>query len=156
MATNETMETLMKRLDALEALVTKEFTPDWRAKGPDKERDIDKYAEARKRKGENRTWGIKETGGDPIIQNSQPTTWIESLIAQGFIAPMIKQVTPDGTQMWFLSNGVDYIANLGVAGNVFVEKAVFKPMPNLRKISRKPDTPSNPVTSLTDDMVEDA
>ena len=62
MATNETMETLMKRLDALEALVTKEFTPDWRAKGPDKERDIDKYAEARKRKGENRTWGIKETG----------------------------------------------------------------------------------------------
>ena len=50
MDTNETMETLMKRLDTLEALVTKEFTPDWRAKGPDKERDIDKYAEARIRK----------------------------------------------------------------------------------------------------------
>ena len=157
MATNETMETLMKRLDALEALVTKEFTPDWRAKGPDKERDIDKYAEARKRKGENRTWGIKETGGDPrIIQNSQPITWMESLIAQGFTAPMIKEVTPDGKQMWFLSNGIDYIANLGVLGSVFVEKATFKPMPNSRKISRKPTTPSETVTSLTDDMVEDA
>tara|TARA_Y100000034_G_C6767939_1_gene342442 strand:+ start:75 stop:545 length:471 start_codon:yes stop_codon:yes gene_type:complete len=155
MATNETMETLMKRLDALEALVTKEFTPDWRAKGPDKERDIDKYAEARKRKGENRTWGIKETGGDPrIIQNSQPTTWIESLVAQGFASPMIKQVTSDGTQMWFLSNGIDYIANLGISGNVFVEKATFKPVPNLRKTSRKPETPSDPVISL-DEMIED-
>jgi len=137
--------------------LNKAFTPDWRAKGPAKERDIDKYAEARKRKGENRQWGIKETGGDPrIIQNSQPITWMDSLIAQGFIAPMIKGVTSDGTQMWFLSNGTDYIANLGTFGTVFVEKAVFKPVLNLRKISRKPATPSEPVISLTDDMIEDA
>ena len=69
---------------------------------------------------------------------------------------LLKEVTSDGTQMWFLSNGIDYIANLGALGNVFVEKATFKPVPNSRKISRKPDTPSNPVTSITEDMIEDA
>ena len=79
---------------------------------------------------------------------------MESLIAQGFIAPMIKEVTSDGKQMWFLSNGIDYIANLGTLGSVFVEKATFKPVPNLRKISRKPETPSEPVISL-DEMIED-
>ena len=136
--------------------IQKAFTPDWRAKGPDKERDIDEYAEARKRKGENRQWGIKDLGGHhKLAKNHQPITWMDSLVAQGFTAPMIKEVLADGSKMWFISNGVDYIANLGGAGNTFVEKAVFKPMVNLRKVSRKPETPSNPVISL-DNMIEDA
>ena len=55
--------------------VQKAFTPDWRAKGPKDERDIDKYAEARKRKEENRIFGIKEFGGQrqPLVK-----TWMES------------------------------------------------------------------------------
>ena len=28
--------------------------------------------------------------------------------------------------MWFSFEGVDYIANMGAMGNVFIEKAVFK------------------------------
>ena len=61
---------------------------------------------------------------------------------QGFIAPVIKQVTPDGRQMWFLSDGIDYVANLGMMGNVFVEKAVFKPTLRQPSISYAP-TQSN-------------
>ena len=99
------------------------------------ERDIDQWAEDRETKGENKQWGYKKLAGRPpkgvdkrdIHKSVVPKTWMESLMEQGFLAPVIKQVTPDGRQMWFISNGIDYVADLGIMGNVFVEKAVFKP-----------------------------
>ena len=113
--------------------VQKAFTPDWRAKGPKDERDIDKYAEARKRKEENRIFGIKEFGGQrqPLVK-----TWMEALQEQGFFAPLIKDCTAH--QMWFLNNGIDYVGTFGMNGHVFVEKATFKPTFNNPGISYNP------------------
>lgn len=113
---------------------------------PEEERDIDQWAEDRETKGENRQHGYKKLPGRPPkgvdkhwIKNSiAPKTWMESLMEQGFVSPIIKQVTPDGRQMWFLQDGIDYIANLGMMGNVFVEKAVFKPTLRQPSVSYAP------------------
>jgi len=108
-------------------------TPDWHEKTPMEERDIDEYFEARKRKGENRQWGIREFGGQrkPLVK-----TWIQSLSDQGFAAPVIKQATAQ--QMWFLNNGIDYVGTFGLNGDVFIEKATFKPTFNPPGISYNP------------------
>ena len=84
-------------------------TPNWADKHPDEERDIDEYAEARADKNEL----------------TLSKTWIESLNAKGFGAPVIKQVSDDLSQMWFSENNVDYIANLSAMGVTTVEKAIF-------------------------------
>jgi len=86
------------------------ITPDWHDKGdPSEERDIDEYAESRAKKNE--------------ITLSK--SWIESLVQKGFTAPMIKEVSPDMSQMWFSENSVDYIAQLSNDGITTVEKAIF-------------------------------
>jgi len=118
--------------------------PDWHGKGPNEERDIDEWAEDRERKGEKRQWGIKGLPGRPpkgvnkrvLKQYEAPKTWIEQIMEQGYMAPMIKQVTPDGKQMWFIDNGIDYVADLGT--HVHVQKAFFKPTLRQPKISYAP------------------
>ena len=85
-------------------------TPDWQDKLPHEERNIDDYADARAAKNEL-----------TLMQDSQ--TWVESLIQKGFTMPFIKQVSPDGTQMWFRQDSVDYVANLNGSGVVHIEKA---------------------------------
>jgi hypothetical protein len=132
------------------------YTPDWHDKTPMQERDIDEYADARKRKGENRQWGIKEFGGQrkPLVK-----TWIQSLSEQGFAAPVIKEATAQ--QMWFLNNGIDYVGTFGLQGDVFVEKATFKPTFNKPGISYNPAGRNRPkeekkdVQSLNLDEVDD-
>ena len=122
--------------------------PDWHGKGPNEERDIDEWAEDRERKGEKKQWGIKGLPGRPpksvnkrvLKQYEAPKTWIEQIMEQGFMAPMIKQVTPDGKQMWFVDNGIDYVADLG--SRVHVQKAIFKPTLRQPGISYAP-TQSN-------------
>jgi len=134
----------------------KAHTPDWHEKTPMEERDIDEYAEARKRKGENRQWGIREFGGQrkPLVK-----TWIQSLSEQGFMAPVIKQATAQ--QMWFLENGIDYIGTFRVNGDVFVEKATFKPTFNKPGISYNPSGRNRPkeekkdIQTLNLDEVDD-
>ena len=113
--------------------IQKSHTPDWHEKTPLEERDVDEFAEARRRKGENRYWGIKEFGGQrkPLVK-----TWHQSLSEQGFFAPVIKQTTDH--QMWFLNNGVDYVGTFGINGDVFIEKAYFKPTFNAPGISYNP------------------
>ncbi|MAH48887.1 hypothetical protein CMI37_23875 [Candidatus Pacearchaeota archaeon] len=91
-------------------------TPDWRDKLPHEERDIDEYAEARANK------NVLTLMGD-----SQ--TWVQSLIQKGFNMPFIKQVSPDGKQMWFAQDNIDYVAQLNGTGVVNVEKA--KPDPGV-------------------------
>jgi len=123
----------------------KAHTPDWHDKTPMEERDIDEYAEARRRKGENRQWGIREFGGQrkPLVK-----TWIQSLSEQGFMAPVIKQATAQ--QMWFLENGIDYIGTFRLNGDVFVEKATFKPTFNKPGISYNPSGRNRPKEEKTD------
>jgi len=97
------------------------ITPDWTMKLPGEERDIDEWTEARRKKAEERQWGIKPVGGQPMAK-----TWIGSLADKGFIYPLIKQVL--GSQMWFAQDGIDYIANLGTNEDELVtsvDKAIF-------------------------------
>ncbi len=109
---------------AIRTAVEKAFTPDFHAKGPDKERDIDEWAKKREKKAEDRAYGFKDLGGNP--KNYQKS-WIEDLSEQGFSSPIIKSVTDDGSQMWFSQNNVDYVAALSPSGVVNVEKASFTP-----------------------------
>ena len=83
-------------------------TPDWSDKHPDEERDIDKYTEAREKNELTLSKG-----------------WVESLNEKGFSAPVIKEITPDLSQMWFSENNVDYIAQLSGSGVTTIEKAIF-------------------------------
>ena len=118
--------------------------PDWHTRTPNEERDIDEWAEDRERKAEKKQWGIKGLPGRPpkgvnkrvLKQYVPPKTWIEQIMEQGFTTPMIKQVTPDGKQMWFTDNGIDYVADLGT--HVHVQKAVFKPTLRQPKVSYAP------------------
>jgi hypothetical protein len=110
--------------ETIKTAVEKAFTPDFHAKGPDKERDIDEWAKKREKKAEDRAYGFKDLGGNP--KNYQKS-WIEDLTDQGFSSPIIKSVTEDGSQMWFSQNNIDYVASLSPSGVVNVEKASFTP-----------------------------
>ena len=118
-------------------------TPDWHDKAPNEERDIDEYAEARAKKAENRQFGYKEVGG------AMNKTWMGDLMNKGFSSPVVKQISPDGTKLWFLQNGIDYVADLGMHGVLSVEKATFS--------NTKPERPKTPIdeTPSVIDITED-
>jgi len=104
-------------------------TPDWHDKAPNEERDIDEWADERNKKAENRAWGLELN-----------KTWVQSLNEQGFTAPTIREVSPDGSQMWFIEKGVDYVADLSPNGLGEIKKATFiVPFPN--------QSPTNPTVS---------
>ena len=104
-------------------------TPDHSDKTPLEERDIDEWADKRKEKAENRSWGIELN-----------KTWIQSLNEKGFHAPIIKEIAPDGSLMWFIEKGVDYVADLSPDGLGDIQKATFMvPFPDR--------SPSNPTIS---------
>ena len=104
-------------------------TPDFNDKTPLEERDIDEWADKRKEKAEDRSWGLEIT-----------KTWVQSLNEQGFVAPIIKEVAPDGSKMWFIEKGIDYVADLSIDGLGEIKKATFiVPFPN--------QSPSNPTIS---------
>ena len=104
-------------------------TPDWQDKAPNEERDIDEWADKRKEKAEDRSWGFEVS-----------KTWMQSLNEQGFSTPTIREVSPDGSQMWFIEKGVDYVANLSPKGLGEIKKATFiVPFPN--------KSPTNPSVS---------
>jgi len=113
-------------------------TPDWSDKHPDEERDIDEYAEARANKNEL----------------TLSKTWIESLNEKGFGAPLIKEVSPDLSQMWFSEKNIDYIAQLSPNGITSVEKAMFgDPTRFSRNKQEKPKAtkPTENVINISDD-----
>ena len=104
-------------------------TPDHNDKTPLEERDIDEWADKRKEKAEDRSWGLEIN-----------KTWIQSLNEQGFVSPIIKEVAPDGSKRWFIEKGVDYVADLSTDGLGDIKKATFLvPFPN--------QSPSNPTIS---------
>ena len=81
--------------------------------GTNEERDIDDYAEARSKK------------NVLTLSNS----WVGSLMERGFTSPLIKEVTDDGNHMWFVQDGIDYVADLSGTGVTHVVKATFPPIP---------------------------
>lgn len=106
----------------------KGYKPKWAKTGLE-ERDIDEWAEAREKKGEDRQWGYRRLPGRPpkgadknLVKS---VTWMEALLDKGFTSPLIKEVSPDGKKMWFIQNNQDYVADLSIIGQVFVEKATF-------------------------------
>ena len=120
------------------------ITPDWADKHPDEERDIDEYAEARAKKNEL----------------TLSKTWVESLLEKGFSSPLIKEITNDLSQMWFVQNGIDYVAQLSPSGITNVEKATFGDPTRFSRTRRLADKQkdknnqkeNNPgVVNLTDD-----
>ena len=96
---------------------------------PGQERDIDEWAAAREKKGEDRQWGYRRLPGRPpkgaTKEMIKSTTWVESLMGQGFPSPVIKEIQDNGKQLWFISDGVDYVGNILSNGHIFVEKATF-------------------------------
>ena len=85
--------------------------------GGRKERDIDEYAEARDKADEPKGMGTPK--------KIKPTMWMADLINKGYTSPIIKDLTEDGKQMWFVQDGVDYVADLTQNGVLDVQKAVF-------------------------------
>ena len=96
---------------------------------PGQERDIDAWAEAREKKGEDRQWGFRRLGGRPpkgaTKEVMKSSTWMDSLLDQGFPSPIIKEVSSDSKKIWFIADGADYVGNIMSNGNIFVEKATF-------------------------------
>ena len=93
--------------------------------GTNEERDIDDYAEARARKN--------------VLTLSN--TWVGSLMERGFSSPLIKEVTPDGSQMWFSQDGIEYVADLSGMGVTNVSKAMFPEIPQRKRtvVTSQPD-----------------
>ena len=113
-------------------------TPDWHDKAPNEERDIDEYAEARNKKNEL----------------TLSTTWVESLYSKGFTSPLIKELSPDLTKMWFIQDNVDYVAQLSPTGVTHVEKAMFGTADRFSRVQQavpKSKRPSSDVQRIDDD-----
>ena len=130
MAMQQQMQAQQQAQDTtLQAMGDLEEGEDIQKAMPLEERDIDQWAEDRDSKGEDRQWGIRRFGGRPrtgydkrIVKSE---TWIDSITNQGFPNPLIKEISKDGKQLWFVSDNVDYVGNVLSSGHVFIEKAKF-------------------------------
>jgi len=110
-----------------------------------KEKDLDTYGENRKDKAEDRDLGL-----DKIPPHMRPRpkyyeakfakTWMEDLADKGYQSPMVKSSNDDGTKIWFIDGGIDYVADVGATGVKHVEKATFRPLASnaTNKISYDP------------------
>ena len=76
---------------------------------------------------------------------------MESLMEKGYTAPVVKEVSPDNKQLWFINDGIDYVANLNGSGVTHVQKAKFVDQSPPPKISYSPSQVGN-----TRDEDEDA
>ena len=100
-------------------------TPNWADKAPSEERDIDEYAEARSKKNEL----------------TLSKSWVESLKEKGFTSPVIRELTPDLSKMWFAQNDIEYVATLSPTGITHIEKAVFTDPKKFKRRKIKPNAP---------------
>ena len=110
-------------------------TPDWHDKSPNEERDIDEWADARNKSN----------------KLTLSKSWIESLNEKGFSAPIIKEVSPDLSQMWFAQNNIDYVANLSNDGVTTIEKAVFGDPTRFSKNKKESRKATEPIEENIDD-----
>ena len=106
---------------------------------PGFETDPDSYGEARK---------------DDMDPTKAPKTWVEGIIAKGYLTPVIKQVADDGSKMWFTQDGVDYIADLNPIGVTHIQKATFGQGPAY-KTPQGPSISYNPTSNSNQRDVEE-
>ena len=111
-------------------------TPDWHGKTPMEERDIDEYAKGRD------DADMPKGMGTP--KKIKPTMWMNDLSQKGYTSPVIKDVTADGKQMWFVQDGVDYVADLTQNGVLDVQKASF----SNRFQGTPPDKDQHPMSAV--------
>ena len=109
-------------------------TPDWSDKHPDEERDIDEYAEARNKN-----------------SLTLSKSWVESLADKGYASPIIKEVNPNMTQMWFSQSGIDYVAQLTPTGITTIEKATFADPTRLSRNKQEKPRATEPTEIQLDD-----
>ena len=100
-------------------------TPDWTMKLPGEERNIDDYAEARRK-------------ANPLTLMQGSMTWVQGLMQKGYTSPNIREVSTDGKRMWFSQDGIDYVANLTGSGVTHIEKAVYTPVHTTTGMSYNP------------------
>ena len=93
--------------------------PPFDKNGEDTDRDLDEYASER-------------------AQGPTSKGWMKDLFEKGYISPLIKEVNPTGTKMWFAQDGIDFVADLNSLGVTHVSKASFGQGP----IYKKPEGPS--------------
>ena len=102
-------------------------------KTPLMERDVDEYNESRDKKTIDRIHGLALSLG------SGGKTWIQDLMDKGF-TPIIKGPSPDGSRLWFESDGTEYVADLNGNGVGFIEKATFSTSSIHKPENRTPTT----------------
>ena len=59
---------------------------------------------------------VVKIGGSSLGVHDTTIKDIISLNEKGFTSPVIKELTPDLSKMWFAQDGTDYVANLSSTG----------------------------------------
>ena len=72
-------------------------------------------------------------------------SWMQDLIEKGYPAPLIKELSDDGTKLWFSQNEDNFVAYLNNGRLARVEKATF---------AKPPEVSTTEITQ-TDPVVED-
>ena len=60
-------------------------------------------------------------------------SWMQDLIEKGYPAPLVKQLSDDGTKLWFSQNEDNFVAHLHNGRLARVEKATFAKPPEVAK-----------------------
>ena len=110
-------------------------TPNWMDKVPGEERDIDKFTAMYGKKKENRP---------DALALEVDKSWLGGLHNKGYSAAIIKDITSNGKQLWFINEGVDYVDDLGATGILNVEKARFENKTKPKIAPEKPAINYNP------------
>jgi hypothetical protein len=75
-------------------------------------------------------------------------SWMQDLMEKGYPSPLVKELSDDGTKLWFSQNDGNYVAFLDKGRLARVEKATFARPPET--VSARKGAPSNPVTDVED------
>ena len=110
-------------------------TPNWMDKVPGEERNIEEFAA---------NYGKKKENRPDALALEVDKSWIGGLANKGYSAAIIKDVTSDGKQLWFVNEGIDYVADLGATGILNVEKAKFEKKTKPTPAPEKPMISYNP------------
>jgi hypothetical protein len=78
-------------------------------------------------------------------------SWVESLLQKGFTTPLIKEVSPDMSQMWFSENNIDYVAQLSSEGVTTVDKAIFGDPTRFSRNKQERPKPTKPTETNIDE-----
>ena len=115
--------------------------------------DLDAEADARLKAGEDEQFGLNGTGTPPGPNpyTQKPKAWINSLMEKGYSMPIVKEVSSDNKQLWFINDGIDYVANLNAGGVTHVAKAKMVDQSPPPKISYNPSAVGNTRDNDEDD-----